>query len=110
MNEHFDTESERNARLKQIIGLGEKSIKKSYYPQLQKKFEELKASEEKYRRIVDTTIEGIWMIDENNITTFVNNRMAEMLGYQIEELMGHPNTHFLFKEDIKDFIESKEIS
>jgi PAS domain S-box-containing protein len=108
MNEHFDTESERNARLKQIIGLGEKSIKKSYYPQLQKKFEELKASEEKYRRIVDTTIEGIWMIDENNITTFVNKRMAEMLGYQIEELMGHPNTDFLFKEDICDFIESKE--
>ena len=107
MNEHFEAESERNARLKQIIGLGEKSIKKSYYPLLQKQFEELKASEEKYRRIVDTTIEGIWMIDQNNITTFVNNRMAEMLGYQIEELMGQPNTHFLFKEDIKDFIESK---
>lgn len=108
MNEHFDAESERKARLKQIIGLGEKSIKKSYYPQLQKQFEELKASEEKYRRIVDTTIEGIWMIDENNITTFVNKRMAEMLGYQIEELMGHPNTSFLFKEDISDFNESKE--
>lgn len=108
MNEHFDIDSERNSRLKQIIGLGEKSIKKSYYPQLQKQFEELKASEEKYRRIVDTTIEGIWMIDENNMTTFVNKRMAEMLGYQVEELMDHPNTDFLFKEDINDFIESKK--
>ncbi len=108
MEEHFDAGSERTARLKQIIGLGEKSIKKSYYPLLQKQFEELKASEEIYRRIVDTTIEGIWMIDENNITTFVNKRMAEMLGYKVEELMGQPNTDFLYREDIRDFIEYKD--
>jgi len=108
MNEHFDIGLKRNDRLKQIIGLGENSIKKSYYPQLKKQFEELKASEEKYRRIVDTSIEGIWMIDENNITTFVNNRMAEMLGYQVEDMMNHRNTDFMFKEDINSFIERKK--
>jgi PAS domain S-box-containing protein len=107
MKEHFDTESGRTARLKQIIGLGEKSIKKSYYPLLQKQFEELKASEEIYRRIVDTTIEGIWMIDEKYITTFVNNRMADMLGYKIEELMDQSITDFLYKESIEDFNEIK---
>lgn len=108
MNEPFDTESERNARLKQIVGLGEKSIKKSYYPQLQRQLEESKASEEKYRRIVDTTNEGIWMINENSITTFVNERMAEMLGYQIEEVMDHRNTDFMFKEDITVYNERIE--
>src|SRR6185295_13061997 len=39
----------------------------------QKKAEmELHNSEERYRRIVETAQEGIWMVDENNNTTFVN--------------------------------------
>ena len=28
--------------------------------------------------------EGIWMIDSENYTTFVNQAMAEMLGYEPE--------------------------
>lgn len=65
-------------------------------------FRNLQESEAKYRRIVDTTNEGIWMIDQNSFTTFVNKRMAEMLGYTIEELMDHPATNFMFDEDITD--------
>ena len=102
MNEPFDSEKERNARLKQIIGLGEKSIKKNYYPLLLKQFKELKTSEEKYRRIVDTTNEGIWMIDETDITTYVNRRMAEMLGYREVDLMNKRVTEFFFEEEIDD--------
>lgn len=108
MNEHFDTESERNVRLKQIIGLGEKSIKKSYYPQLQKQLEELKASEEKYRRIVDTTNEGIWMIDENNMTIFVNARAAEMIGYDVDEITNRSLAEFIPEEDMIDFMENNK--
>lgn len=108
MNEPFDTESDRDARRKQIIGLGEKSLKKNYYPLLQKQLEELKESEEKYRRIVDATNEGIWTVDENNFTTFVNKRMAEMMGYRIEELMNRPVTDFLLQEDIAVYYERME--
>jgi len=32
----------------------------------------LRASEERYRRIVETTQEGVWQIDAQGITTFVN--------------------------------------
>lgn len=39
-------------------------------------------SEERYRQIVETADEGIWVIDEENITTFVNQKMATMLGAQ----------------------------
>ncbi|MEQ8174144.1 MAG: PAS domain S-box protein [Syntrophomonadaceae bacterium] len=59
----------------------------------------LEASEAMYRRIVETAAEGIWMIDENYRTTFVNSRMAEMLGYTPEELMGRNYLEFLEDKD-----------
>src|SRR6202171_475716 len=57
--------------------------------------EALRASEDRYRRIVETAYEGIWVIDAQNITTFVNPRMAEMLGWTIEEMMGRSVMDFL---------------
>ncbi|MEO6721032.1 MAG: PAS domain S-box protein, partial [Ferruginibacter sp.] len=41
---------------------------------------ELQSSEERYRQIVETAQEGIWMIDENTNTTFVNKKWAICLG------------------------------
>ncbi|MGZ7108508.1 MAG: PAS domain S-box protein, partial [Methanobacterium sp.] len=61
--------------------------------------QKLVESEEKYRRIVETANEGIWAIDKDYITTFVNQRMAEILGYTIEEMVGQIYTSFLFDED-----------
>lgn len=55
----------------------------------------LRESELAYRRIVETTHEGIWVIDDENRTTFVNPRMAEMLGYSQEEMVGHHLFEFL---------------
>jgi DNA-binding response OmpR family regulator len=43
----------------------------------------LHKSEEKYRRIVETSHEGIWAMDGQFVTTYVNERMAEMLGYSV---------------------------
>jgi diguanylate cyclase (GGDEF)-like protein/PAS domain S-box-containing protein len=57
--------------------------------------EALRASEERYRRIVETAYEGIWVIDARNTTTFVNPRMAEMLGWTVEEIVGRPLFDFL---------------
>jgi len=48
----------------------------------------LKISEKKYQLIVENAQEGIWMIDENGYTNFVNDRMAEMLDYSRDEMMG----------------------
>jgi PAS domain S-box-containing protein len=55
----------------------------------------LRTSEEKYRRLVELAQEGIWVIDPNAITTYVNPRMAEMLGYTTEEMMGRPIFAFM---------------
>ncbi len=45
-------------------------------------------SELRYRRIVENTSDGIWLYDANDITTFVNSKMAEMLGCTVTEAIG----------------------
>src|SRR5260370_116035 len=48
----------------------------------------LRASEETYRTIVTTAAEGIWTLDAEARTTFVNDRLASMLGYRAEARVG----------------------
>ena len=61
--------------------------------------EKLRESEQRYRRIVDTASEGIWELDEQFVTTLVNRRMAEMLGYEPKEMVGRKLHEFLFEDD-----------
>ena len=61
----------------------------------------LKESESKFRAIVETTNEGIWQVDERLITKYVNRKMAGLLGYTIQEMIG---------KSIFDFMEEKLIS
>ncbi|OKH25575.1 hypothetical protein NIES593_04360 [Hydrococcus rivularis NIES-593] len=58
----------------------------------------LQKSEEKYRQIVETAAEGIWVLDRDGNTSFVNSQMAQMLGYTIEEMMGKNLLAFLDEE------------
>ena len=48
----------------------------------------LQESEEKYRQVVESLNEGIWVIDKDAYTTFVNNRMAKIMGYTVDEMLG----------------------
>lgn len=59
----------------------------------------LKESEEKYRSIVETAQEGIWQIDEHNVTTFVNEYLASLLGYTAEEMIGKNALDFVPEEN-----------
>ncbi len=43
--------------------------------------EALRKSEEKYRNLIETANEGIWILDTESRTTYVNTKMAEMMGY-----------------------------
>ncbi len=58
----------------------------------------LRASEAQYRTIVETAQEGIWQIDAEARTTFVNGKMAEMLGYAVDEMIGRPLADFMDDE------------
>jgi len=61
----------------------------------------LKESEKKYRKLIEDSLEGIWVIDTNAKTTFVNQSMAKMFGYSIEEMMGKTMYEFMDEEGIK---------
>lgn len=49
---------------------------------------ELWESEKRYRTLLETLHEGIWAIDTDAITTFVNSKMEQMLGYAPGEMNG----------------------
>jgi PAS domain S-box-containing protein len=59
----------------------------------------LMESEAKYRQLVELAQEGVWALDNENRTVFVNPRMAKMLGYNESEMMGKNLVTFLVKPD-----------
>ena len=48
----------------------------------------LNESEQKYRQVVENLKEGIWVLDTNDSTTYVNSFIVEMLGYTTDEITG----------------------
>ena len=70
----------------------------------QKKAEEvLRASEERYRLLVETMNEGLYVLNSDGEIIFVNNSLVTMLGYDNSEMTGRTLTDFLFEErDILD--------
>ncbi len=60
----------------------------------------LQESEERYRRIVETAVEGIWSTDSEGKTDYINPRGAQMLGYTPEEMLGRSPLEFTFSEDL----------
>ncbi|MCL4394121.1 MAG: response regulator, partial [Chloroflexi bacterium] len=67
----------------------------------------VRESEAKYRRIVDTSNEGIWVLDADYRVNFANAQLAQMLGYPIEEIVGRTAESFLFDEDLADHVERR---
>lgn len=55
-------------------------------------------SEKKFRQIVETSTEGIWLLDLKANTTYVNRQMEEMLGYGQDEMIGRPLFAFMDEE------------
>ena len=49
-------------------------------------YRKLEESERQYRELVENAHEGIWVVDENGIITFANQRLSAILGY--EEMLG----------------------
>ena len=62
---------------------------------------ETRKSEKRYRRIVETTNEGVWLLNSELHTCYVNRQMEEMLGYEPGEMLGHSVFDFYFPEDFE---------
>ncbi|HEY9282749.1 MAG TPA: PAS domain S-box protein [Pyrinomonadaceae bacterium] len=71
----------------------ERSIR--YAVEHSRMLEAIRASERKFRQIVETSMEGIWLLDAAARTNYVNSRMAEMLGYKADEMLGRSLFDFM---------------
>jgi PAS domain S-box-containing protein len=58
----------------------------------------LAASDDRYREILDAIPDGVWRLDAGELTDYVNPRMADMLGYASEEMLGHKLSEFMAPE------------
>ena len=65
-------------------------------------------SEAKYRQLVELAHEGIWALDTDNSTVYVNPQMAQMLGYNESEMMGKNLTAFLDNADADSAMQNLE--
>jgi signal transduction histidine kinase/CheY-like chemotaxis protein len=63
---------------------------------------EKRRAEDRYRRIVETANEGIWLVDAAGLTEYVNVRMAEMLDYTVAEMLGRPASDFVTAAEPSD--------
>ena len=79
----------------QLAGQGLVVVSLRDMTQRQRAEEALQASSERYRLIVQTAAEGIWMCDAADQTSFVNPTMARMLGYEVEHMLGRPMADFM---------------
>jgi len=69
---------------------------------------DLASSENRYKRIIENLNEGIWVIDRYNNIRFVNQALADMLGYSIEEMLGH--SVFDFENENNQKVLKKQIA
>jgi PAS domain S-box-containing protein len=58
-------------------------------------------SDERYHEILDTTPDGVWRVDAGERTDYVNPRMASMLGYAPEEMLGRALSEFMDPEQLE---------
>lgn len=62
----------------------------------------LAKSEQRYREIVETANEGISVHEYDGTISYVNKRMADMLGYSKDEIIGRSTSDFVNYEEIEN--------
>ena len=68
----------------------------------------LKASEEQYRLLVESTGDIVFTHDENGVITFANNRGLEFAGYTLEEVRGKNVLEFLPPDELEALFKRRD--
>ncbi len=61
----------------------------------------LREGEERFHRVVETMKVGLGTIDKNGVLTYVNEYLAKMLGYSIDEMIGRATLDFYYDEEMR---------
>jgi PAS domain S-box-containing protein len=89
-----------------LVGLGESSTRKTYYPELQRRLEELSESEAFLKNIVDNIPAMVFVKDAADLNYVAFNKAGEeLLGYSGEEMLGKNDYDFFPAEQAAFFIQ-----
>lgn len=69
--------------------------------------EELRASELKYRTLIERMNEGLAIVDNEDVIQFVNDRYCEILGYAKDELIGRNEQEFVVSAADRNVLQAK---
>jgi PAS domain S-box-containing protein len=58
----------------------------------------LEQSEANFRRLLETSSQGVWMVDTQHRTLFANQRLAEMFACRVEDILSNDETTYLDDE------------
>jgi PAS domain S-box-containing protein len=76
-------------RLARLVHVVERELREARERAARREAEHaLRESEQRYRRIIETTNEGVWILDTVGKTTFCNPRLASMLGSEQKAMVG----------------------
>ena len=101
MNRPSDEEEQWRSQREKIIGLGERSLRKTYYPELQQKLDEL----ERFRALLDQSNDCIFMILASTLRFIdVNDSACRQLGCAREEVLSQPIANFLPEEALASVV------
>ncbi|MCQ4295329.1 ATP-binding protein [Pseudomonas stutzeri] len=74
-----------NQALTQLLGFGSHSARKSHYPELVARLEELEAERNRYKWLVEHAVHGIFQASLQEGIRAANPALARMLGYETPE-------------------------
>jgi PAS domain S-box-containing protein len=95
--------SDREAKALRLLGglmgaaLSHAAAFEGRQSRLEERTRALQESEQRFKQLVDVAQEGIWVTDDRGVITYVNQRMADLLG--------HPSSNILGRS-VYDFIEA----
>ncbi len=65
----------------------------------------LQESYQWFNSLIRASLEGVWVLNRSGETAFVNQQMADLLGYTPEEMQGKPAWYFVEAADRSSFVE-----
>ena len=77
MKNHSDSSDQLDALQKKLAGFGEASLRKTYYPELQQRLEELRESEEFLKNIVDNIPAIVFVKDAKELRYVAINKLEK---------------------------------
>ena len=94
---HAELERRVKERTRELITANEEL--KRVIEERKRAEEALRQSEERYRLLVETTSDWVWTIDVEGRLIFTNGAVKQLLGYDVDEILGSSSFSAIHSED-----------